>query len=195
MNKVFRWIFIVLGSVWFFPVSCTTGTVAGYNLAAILDARDASRGDEMHYAFSVAVEDEGGYRLMRLQDVEEWQQLRAEAPDEYPPLDFLLPPPKDQKKPPGIVYTRYAILEQTPQEQLVEVVDSDDDRTVWSRYRATANGVTPVSSRMQYVGYAFTGFFWGFIGAFGLYLFGVVGRWLMRKRQTARDAFVLSVDD
>jgi hypothetical protein len=34
----------ILGSVWFFPVSCTTGTFVGNQIVAAADARDAEQG-------------------------------------------------------------------------------------------------------------------------------------------------------
>ena len=65
---------------------------------------------------------------------------------------------------------------------MIEVEDKDDDRTVWSRYRATSTEVTPLASRMFYFGYMFGALPYAFGAA--LLLYGI-GRFLRRRLRIA----------
>jgi len=63
---------LVLGSVWFFPVSCTSTLFAGIFVIAHLDAREVARGDQVHPGFLIVVEPgENGqpFRSVRLSDL------------------------------------------------------------------------------------------------------------------------------
>jgi hypothetical protein len=63
-------------------------------------------------------------------------------------------------------------------EQTIEVEYSDDDKIIWSRYRATPSDVVPMFSRMSHPGYMFRAL--PIAVFFALLMFGV-GR-LVRKR-------------
>ena len=79
----------------------------------------------------------------------------------------------------------YRVIEETGPEQIIEVVESyhDGDNTIWSRYKATQDTVSPISSRMFYFGYMFSAIPYGL--AFALILF-ITGRFLRRKVTTAK---------
>jgi hypothetical protein len=47
---------LIIGSMLFFPVSCTVGSVAGYVVIVKKDQRDVSRGDTVHEGFRVVAE-------------------------------------------------------------------------------------------------------------------------------------------
>ena len=54
-----RWariVVVVVGSAWFFPVSCTASLFAGTHLVAKLDARDVNKGESVHSRFSMVIE-------------------------------------------------------------------------------------------------------------------------------------------
>jgi hypothetical protein len=72
----------------------------------------------------------------------------------------------------------YRVLENQGSAQVIEVEDDDDDRRIWSRYRATHTDVMPLSSRMFYFGYMFGALPFAFGIALGLY---GVGRFLCRR--------------
>jgi len=176
---------IVLGSIWFFPVSCVVGTVAGTEIVAKLDERVVARGDEIHPLFSVAAEpgEEGKPFIVLGQHALARYQKSAGAGKAEPSLSFRLSAPTGSMKVgddgSGATFS-YRVLEDNGQEQLIELVAAagDGDNTVWSRYRATTSTVVPVSSRMFYFGYMFSALFNAFIGAWGIY---VIGRWLRAK--------------
>jgi hypothetical protein len=177
----------VLGSVWFFPVSCTTGTFVGNQIVAAADARDASKGDTMHSLFKVVAEpgEKGAaFRVLHWDEVQPYL-AQAGAQPAPAPVSFRMSAAS------GSVHEwdsrfEYRVLEDSGSEQLIELVEAydDGDNTIWSRYRATRNTIAPVSSRMFYFGYMFSAMVYAFIGA--LVLHGI-GR-LLRRRFAAPTA-------
>jgi hypothetical protein len=171
----------VLGSVWFFPVSCTTGTFVGNQIVAAADARDASKGDTMHSLFKVVAEpgEKGAaFRVLHWDEVQPYLAQVGARPAPAP-LSFRMSAAS------GAMHERdsrfeYRVLEDSGSEQLIELVEAydDGDNTIWSRYRATRNTIAPVSSRMFYFGYMFSAMVYAFIGA--LVLHGI-GRLLRRR--------------
>ena len=96
------------------------------------------------------------------------------------PVDSFLVSGTDARITEGQSDFRYEVLEDSGGEQLIEVVESfhDGDNTIWSRYRATREDVTPVSSRMMYFGYLFAAFPYALGAAIMLYGAGL----LLRRR-------------
>jgi len=142
---------LVLGSVWFFPVSCTSTLIAGYRVITHLDARDVARGDRVHRQFSIVVEpgDRGGpFRSVRLYEL---PRLR-ETGKAY---SLLMSKLSGRIALSEYGYVSYRVLENQGSVQVIEVEEGDDDGAVWSRYRATPTDVTPLASRLDYPGYIF----------------------------------------
>jgi len=165
---------LILGSVWFFPVSCTSTLVAGIFVIAKQDAREVARGDQVHPAFLIVVEPgEKGqpFRSVRLSDLPRLRQ----SGDVY---SFLMSKPSGRIDINDYTHLSYRVLENQGSAQIIEVEDDDDDRTVWSRYRATHTDVMPLASRMFYVGYMFGALPFALGIAFGLY---GAGRFLCRR--------------
>lgn len=169
---------LVLGSAWFLPVSCTSTLYAGIHVIAYLDAREVARGDRVHPAFSVVVEPgEKGqpFRSVSLSDLPRLRQsggayslLMSKASGRIDVNDYT--------------YLSYRVLDNQGSAQVIEVEDKDDDRTVWSRYRATGTDITPLASRMFYFGYMFGALPYALGNA--LVLYGV-GRFLRRRLRIA----------
>ena len=148
-----RWIqifLIVVGSNWFFPVSCTTGVIVGPQIVAALDSRDVLKGDQVHSLFKIAAEPgENGqsFRVLSYPGKEDnngsFRMSGTSASIEKGESAFS-----------------YRVIEDTGQEQLIELVETykDGDNQIWSRYKATKTKITPLSSRMFYFGYMFTAF-------------------------------------
>jgi len=67
---------------------------------------------------------------------------------------FLLPKDRDKVQwgPPRAGYETYEVLERSPASQLIEVHHHTGDYDFWSRYKASADTVIPVYSRMLSVG-------------------------------------------
>ena len=165
---------LVLGSVWFFPVSCTSTLFAGIFVIAHLDAREVARGDQVHSVFSIVVEPgKNGqpFQSVRLSDL---PRIR-ESGGAY---SFLMSKPSGRIDINDHPHLSYRVLENQGSAQVIEVEDKDDDNTVWSRYRATHADVIPLASRMFYFGYMFGALPFAFGTALGLY---GVGRFLCRR--------------
>ena len=185
---------LVLGSVWFFPVSCTTGLFAGTWLVALNDARDTRDGEAVHSLFSIVYEpraDGAPFSVISLRDQQRNLDRMVESDTELagaPLADlykaygigtFLMAVPAGRRDI-GDSNFSYRVLEGKGDEQLVEVVEAyhDGDNTIWSRYRATRDGFTPLTSRMFYFGYSFAALPYAF--GLGFVLYGI-GR-MMRRR-------------
>lgn len=170
---------LVLGSFWFMPVSCTSGLVAGTHVFASLDNRDIEHsGDKPHAPFYVAVtpgEHEGArFRLIALHELDTCLAKQN--------CTLRLPRLTDRIAK-GPYYTGYEILENSPDHQLIEAVSHSDDYSFWSRYRVSAKGVTPVSSRMLGPQHMFRAFPYALLLSF--LLRGLARRRLRRQEQPA----------
>ena len=169
---------LVLGSAWFFPVSCTTTLYAGIHVIAHMDARDVARGDQVHSIFSIVVEPGDKGAPFRSVPLSEFPRLR-EIGNAY---SLLMSKPSGRIDVNEYTHVSYRVLENQSSVQVIEVEDKDDDRTVWSRYRTTATDVTPLASRMFYFGYIFGALPYAFGAA--LLLYGI-GRLLRRRLRVA----------
>ncbi len=168
---------LIIGSLWFFPVSCTSGLYAGMHVAARMDERDTTSGQQVHLAFSIVAEpgvDGQAFQMVRLADIAKFRK-KGGAPT------FLMSKPSGTLESGGYASVSYRVLQSTAAAQEIEVIDLDDDRTVWSRYRATATNVTPLGSRMFYVGYMYQALPFAMLLALLVY----VGGRLLRRRQRA----------
>ena len=176
-----RWIRIlafILGAVWFFPVSCSTGVVLGIQVIAKLDERETSKGDQVHPHFSVVVEQgENGSSFLTL-GLGELSHFKGNSEG----YSFLMSKPSGKIDCCGSHFS-YQVLEDSGSEQVIEVVEAyhDGDNTIWSRYRATPRTITPESSRMMYFGYLFGAIPYSFGMALLLYVVGLIMRQRLRK--------------
>jgi hypothetical protein len=146
-----RWIkifLIVVGSSWFFLVSCTTGVIVGSQIVAALDSRDVLNGDTVHSLFKVAAEPGEKGQTFR---------VLSNPNNEGGGVSFRMSSTSASIEKGGSAFS-YRVIEDSGQEQLIELVETykDGDNTIWSRYKATDTRVTPLSSRMFYFGYMFT---------------------------------------
>ncbi len=178
--KVLRFLALVLGAIWFFPVSCTTGLVAGTLAIARLDSRDIEKGQQPHPWFFVVArpaEANSPFSVIPLKDLPKFKSST-------PHLSFLMPQSSVRIKTNEYTYVSYRVISDKGTEQTIEVEYSDDDKTIWSRYRATPSDVVPMFSRMSQPGYMFRALPTAVI--FALLIFGV-GR-LLRKRFSSTTA-------
>jgi hypothetical protein len=165
---------LILGSAFFFPVSCTSTLIVGIIVIAKLDAREVAHGDQVHSGFLIVVEPgEKGqpFRSVRLSDL---PRIR-EGGGAY---SFLMSKPSGRIDINDYTHLSYRVLENQDSAQVIEVEDKDDDNTFYCRYRATHTDVIPLSSRMFAHWYMFQALPFAFGIAFGLY---GVGRFLCRR--------------
>lgn len=136
----------VLGSAWFSPASCTSTLYAGIHVAAYLDARDVACGDQVHPAFSIVIEPgEKGqpFQSLSLSDLARFRESTGA-------YSFLMSKPSGRIEVNEYTHLSFRVVQNQGSAQVIEVEDKDDDRTVWSRYRATRSDLMPLSSRMFY---------------------------------------------
>ncbi|MBV5310244.1 hypothetical protein [Chromatium okenii] len=162
----------ILGSAWFFPVSCTSALYAGIHIKAHLDEREVNRGDQLHNGFSVAVLSKHDATQFQLLAFSELHRFRVVG-EQY---QLLLPKPFARMKINDYQYIAYRVLEQKENSQLIEVEDSNDDRTIWSCYRTDGRAVTPIASRMFHVGYMMNALPYAFGVALFLHGIGLILR-------------------
>lgn len=149
--KVLHFLAFVLGAVWFFPVSCTTGLIAGTVAMGRLDSRDIEKGEQPHPWFFVVAqpaEANGPFSLVALKDLPKFKSSISNH-------SFLMPRSSARTQANGYTRVSYRVISDRGTEQTIEVEYSDDDKTIWSRYRATPSDVVPVFSRMSHPGYMF----------------------------------------
>ncbi|MCL2523958.1 MAG: hypothetical protein FWF20_01125 [Betaproteobacteria bacterium] len=182
MVRLLKILAIILGSSWFFPVSCTSGVVVGARIIAKLDERHVERGDAVHSPFKIAaVPGVQGlpFRVLRLDEIKPDAAADAALALKKENIAFRMPAQSGSARIGQSMFS-YQVLEDNGQEQFIELVEKQDDgdNTIWSRYRATSTSISPVGSRMFYFGYMFGALPYAFFGA--LILYGI-GRFF-RKR-------------
>lgn len=167
---------LILGSVWILPVGCAIGMVAGPSVMSKMDAREIQKGDALHPLFKVVVRDGTAKDLNEIEALmahlkEAGDNIKTGTPTE--PNLFLLPEPSGRFESESSLFT-YSVLEDTGDEQLIELIEEykDGDNTIWSRYKARRASIIPMSSRMYYFGYMFMAIPYGLGGALALFLVG-----------------------
>jgi hypothetical protein len=133
----------VLASGWFFPVSCSIATAVLAEMSAA-DSERAWTPDQRPPRFRIVVrpgEGNAPFRALTLADLPELKSKQAQ-------FSFLM----DQDSG-GIeiesehARLKYRVLSRTPAGQEIEVEHEDGDDQSFSRYRATATEVEPISTR------------------------------------------------
>lgn len=135
---------LILGSAWFFPVSCTTALYTGTHVIAHWDARDTTRGDTVHSVFSVVMESPKNNQPFQLVSLSDIPELKTKGKS----YSFLTSHDSGNIIIDEYSNASYHVLKKYKDNQVIEVIYKDDNKTVWSKYRATQSDVTPLSSRM-----------------------------------------------
>jgi hypothetical protein len=176
--KILRFVALILGAIWFFPVSCTTGIIAGTLMIAHLDSRNIEKGEQPHPWFFVVAHPATAESLFIVIELKDLPRFRSSTND----YSFLMPRPSGRIKTTEYTNVSYQVLSDRGTDQTIEVAYSDDDKTILSRYRATASEVVPLFSRMSHPGYMFRAF--PFAVIFALLVYGV-GRYLRKRTAVA----------
>ena len=184
---------IVIGSVWFLLVSGSACLYAGTIMVAKSDERIMERGDAPHTLFSVvaqSVHDDvpfhvlDRYALDQLETLSLGEKRSGEGGWRTDgTANFLMKAPSGNMDSGDSNYS-YQVIEDRGNVQIIEVVQAkhDGDNIIWSRYRATASTVIPISTRMSYLGYMFAAAPYALSTAFVLF---VIGRLMRRKLRPA----------
>ncbi|MGH8673602.1 MAG: hypothetical protein ACREVG_04775 [Burkholderiales bacterium] len=184
MSRIVRVLAFILGTSWFFPVSCTTGVIVGVPVVAHFHERHMEKGDQPHSLFTVVWQPgEAGepFGYSRLADL-----ARNKTP--APARSFIMTQPSGRSEGARFNVVTYKVLSSGASEQLIEVTWADDDYGSVSRYRATPSGVTPVFSKIMDPGYMFIAFLPALAFAAAIYAVGVRLRRRIARAKTQGDA-------
>jgi hypothetical protein len=135
---------LILGSIWFLPVSCTTGLFVTYPLVTKSHEHHMSRGDVPHSLFTVVWEpgaEKNPFGFARLD---------ALAPAEKSPArTFLMTQRAGRFEGGRREIVAYQVVSSTAAAQLIEVTWTNDTYGGVSRYRATRTEVKPEFSKVE----------------------------------------------
>lgn len=136
-------------------------------LLSAMNQKDVQKGDVLPRYFAVVAEPGEEGRPFRVFYKSQIPPLAAASKEEKEAnsFSFQMSAPKTDFQIDDIYYS-YQVLEDTGQEQFIELIAYGDDYTVWSRYKATKSDVTPLSSRLMGPGEAMFGGLFGLVFAF-----------------------------
>lgn len=164
--NVFRLTALVLGSVYFFPVSCTTSMIAGTKIISSLEARDTSKGEIPHQqAYLVAAFPDTSLKALPLSEL-------GECENKNPQASFLLPTTSGTFSVGEHGKISFVVTAATPEAQTIEVTLLDELGTFF-RYEASRNTIKPLYTKLWYHGYMFGAIPYALAIAFALHFVGV----------------------
>lgn len=143
MKRIALFLTAVLASGWFVPVSCSTATAVLAQMSAAESERAWTPQDKRFRFRVVARPGEGNapFRVLTLAELPEFKARQAQ-------YSFLMDQDSgridDESRHEWVIYR---VLSRTPAGQEIEVDHEDGDDQSFSRYRATATGIEPISTR------------------------------------------------
>ncbi len=148
-----KWLVLVMSSVWFMPVSCTSMTLVATQAISHFGAQHPERGDPVPAHFEVAVFDPKGRDF-------QIELLRGAASK---PISALIPQLASGIKPTEFGEQRYQVLNRQPLH--IEVINRDDDYTTYNEYGLDNGKIIPLYHRLLGPGHGFVALFLGLIFA------------------------------
>lgn len=143
MRRIALLLVAVLASAWFVPVSCSTATAVLAQLSAA-DTERAWTPQDKRIRFRVVArpgEGDAPFRVLTLADLPEFKARQ-------PQHSFLMDQDSGRiDDEPAHEWVIYRVLSRTPAGQEIEVDHEDGDDQRFSRYRATATDIEPISTR------------------------------------------------
>lgn len=184
MPGILRNLTVILGAVWFIPISCTTAMIVGYPLVAQSYERQMDKGEAPHQSLFYVVWQPGAGR-----DAFGFSALANLAPAEKSPArSFIMEQPAGRiEGGRGDVYA-YKVLSSGASEQLIEVAYSNATYESVSRYRATPLGITPVFSKVSAPDILIKALLIAFTVAAGLFVAGRLMRSRLSRAKAESDA-------
>jgi hypothetical protein len=162
-SRLLRIVALVLGCGMFVPVSCSLIVFALHDVP--LEKVDPGSRFYPNF-FRVAAMSEGSVKYFTLSEL---PKFKSENPD----YSFIVPKFQSHCK----TFICYRVISDTGTEQIIEVEEQPDSLyafKVWSRYRASHSGFTPISLRKV----SLSIMFYAFLCSLVLY---IIGRMLRRK--------------
>jgi|JI6StandDraft_1071083.scaffolds.fasta_scaffold343273_1 hypothetical protein len=167
--NIFHLTALVLGSAYFFPVSCTTSMIAGAHILANLEARDVSKGKMPHQqAYLIATLPNTSLKAFPLSEIAEYENKNSQA-------SFLLPTNSGEFSVGEHGKISFVVTAAKPEAQTIEVTFHDDTDTFF-RYEASRNTIKPLYTKLWYHGYMFGAIPYALAIAFALHFIGLAMR-------------------
>jgi hypothetical protein len=180
MSRIAMRLILVLASGWFVPVSCTTATAVLAQMSAA-DSERAWTPDQRPMRFRIVArpgEDNAQFRVLTLAELQDFKAKQA-------PYSFLMDQDSGRiDDEPQHEWVTYRVLARTPAGQEIEVTHEDGDDQSFSRYRATATDIEPISTRYGPIsrGIIIGAFAEGLLIAFAIYVVGKILKLILRGR-------------
>ena len=179
MPSILRSLTVILGALWFIPISCTTGMIVAYPLVSQSYERHMDKGDAPHASLFYVVwqpgvgQDAFGASLL----------ANLASAEKSPARSFIMEQGAGRiEGGRGDVYA-YKVLSSGASEQLIEVAYSNATYDSVSRYRATPSGIAPVFSKVTAPDIMIKALLIAFGIATGVF---VVGRFVRRRVDRAK---------
>jgi hypothetical protein len=142
-RRALRVFAVVIGSFWFFPVSCVSSMFGLGAYAALKDRLDAEKSLTQHPLAHALVRVAPGNAALEPVYISKAPAFIKDHPDS----SFILPSLEGFSGPgTGSSYYSYRVLSGNATEQVIEVNYSDGDNDVISRYRAMDRAIVPLAS-------------------------------------------------
>src|SRR5688572_9863324 len=154
------------------PVSCTVATMVVARTLPAVTTRDLAGGDTPHLPIDVPLFERGATGEPRFVPIGDVPAQLAAAPGLTPQL------PGDGSSGDGESREMWRVEARDGDAQIVELSRVRENYSHTMRYRATAAGVTPLTSHLWAIHHAFLGFAAGVVTAFAVWL---VARRLRRR--------------
>ena len=167
--SIFRFAALVLGSMYFFPVSCTTSMISGTHIIANIEARDMSKGEVPHQqAYLITALPDASLKVIPLSELDERKNKNSQ-------VDFLLPTTSGEFSIGEHGRVSFVVTKSAPEAQTIEVTLHDDTDSFF-RYEASRNTIKPLYTKLFHHGYMFGAIPYALVIAVTLHLVGLAMR-------------------
>lgn len=172
-----RILLLIVASVWFFPISCTTFTIAGIQALSMYEERNMLLGEQPYSIFYVLLHNQNSGEISPV-------SLKAYKSTELNPNSSLTLPDRHGVVRGDIGGQDFTIEYTVESEQINSVVYSfsysDPDYFSWWKYSVSAGELTPISSRVIGPSYAIVA---GFMALLFAMILHYLGRYFLKRRQ------------
>jgi hypothetical protein len=182
MNRLATRLLLVLASGWFVPVSCSTATAVLAQVSAA-DSERAWTPQQQPLRFRLVARPGEGNAPFRMLTLASLPDFKAKQPQSSFLMEQDSGKIEDQAQHTTV---SYRVLARTPAGQEIEVGHEDGDDQSFSRYRATATDIEPISTRQGPVsrGIVMGAMVDGFVLAFLIYVVARILKFVLRRRLT-----------
>lgn len=146
-----KFLIAIISSIWFIPVSCSFGLYAGTHYFSWSDSRDVLKGDQLHPLAYFVFEDPSNTDKFNYSLFKDLPQANVSTSSH----SFEMSPDTDSISSGKHNSISYEVISKNASGQVIQTIFNDDDKTVWTTYKATSKDIVPIESKMMYFGYLF----------------------------------------